>query len=90
MEQKLEIEIFDLKHAYDRMIEALNDLADIEDFADDSYKELNTIAEEINDLRIEKEAELERLQDEEYFEEQKEQWEKEQREQEREYWNSVL
>ena len=56
----LEIDIGDLKHAYDRIREALNDLKDV-DGLDEEYEQLHNIAEAINDLRIENENKLERL-----------------------------
>ena len=58
----LEIEIGDLRHAYEKMQEVLNDLKDV-DGLDDDYIELNEIAERINDLRIDKEVKLERLEE---------------------------
>lgn len=61
----LEIDIGDLRHAYDKMQEVLNDLKDV-DGLDDEYEQLNYIAEEINDFRIAKEVKLERLEELEY------------------------
>lgn len=58
----LEIEIGDLRHAYKKMQEVLNDLKDV-DGLDEDYIELNEIAERINDLRIDKEVKLERLEE---------------------------
>lgn len=58
----LEIEIGDLRHAYEKMQEVLNDLKDV-DGLDEDYIELNEIAERINDLRIDKEVKLERLEE---------------------------
>lgn len=58
----LEIDIGDLRHAYEKMQEVLNDLKDV-DGLDDDYIELNEIAERINDLRIDKEVKLERLEE---------------------------
>jgi hypothetical protein len=58
----LEIDIGDLRHAYQKMQEVLNDLKDV-DGLDDDYIELNEIAERINDLRIDKEVKLERLEE---------------------------
>lgn len=60
--EMLEIDIGDLKHAYNKMQEALNDLKDV-DGLDEQYNELHSIAEDINDLRIEKECKLERLEE---------------------------
>ena len=61
----LEIEIGDLRHAYKKMQEVLNDLKDV-DGLDDDYIELNEISERINDLRIDKEVRLEILEEIEY------------------------
>ena len=58
----LEIDIGDLRHAYEKMQEVLNDLKDVEGL-DEDYIELNEIAERINDLRIDKEVKLERLEE---------------------------
>ena len=58
----LEIDIGDLRHAYEKMQEVLNDLKDV-DGLDDDYIELNEIAERINDLRIDKEVKLEILEE---------------------------
>lgn len=60
--EMLEIDIGDLKHAYIKMQEVLNDLRAV-DGLDEEYKELHSIAESINDLRIDKEIELERLEE---------------------------
>ena len=58
----LEIDIGDLRHAYEKIQEVLNDLKDV-DGLDEDYIELNEIAERINDLRIDKEVKLERLEE---------------------------
>lgn len=60
--ERLETDIGDLKHAYEKMQEVLNDLREVEGL-DEQYNLLHTIAEEINDKRIENENELERLED---------------------------
>lgn len=60
--EMLEVDIGDLKNAYNRIQEALNDLKDV-DGLDEQYNELHSIAEDINDLRIEKECELERMEE---------------------------
>lgn len=57
----LEIDIENLKNAYDRIQEALNDLRDVEDFTEEQYRELFNIAEDINELRINNEVKLEKL-----------------------------
>lgn len=56
----LEVDIENLKDAYKRIQEALNDLKDV-DGLDEQYNELHSIAEDINDLRIQNESKLERL-----------------------------
>lgn len=58
----LEVDIENLKDAYKRIQEALNDLKDV-DGLDEQYNELHSIAEDINDLRIENENKLERLEE---------------------------
>lgn len=61
--EMIEVDIENLKDAYKRLKETLNDLNDIEDFSDEQYQLLHSIAEDINDLRIEKENKLERLEE---------------------------
>lgn len=61
--EMLEIDIENLKDAYNRIQEALNDLKDVENYSDAQYEELGYLAEDINDLRIEKENKLERLEE---------------------------
>ncbi len=58
--EMLEVDIEDLKDAYKRIQEALNDLKDV-DGLDEQYELLHSIAEDINDKRIENENKLERL-----------------------------
>ena len=64
MEEKdlLEIDIGDLKHAYEKMQEVLNDLKDVDGLAEE-YEQLNNIAEAINDMRIDKESKLESVEE---------------------------
>ena len=61
--EMIELDIENLKDAYKRLKETLNDLNDVEDFSDEQYQLLHSIAEDINDLRIEKENKLERLEE---------------------------
>lgn len=58
----LEIDIENKKHAYEKIQEALNDLIDVCGL-DEQYEELNDIAEEINDNRIDDEVRLERMEE---------------------------
>jgi len=60
--EMLEADIENLKDAYNRIQEALNDLRDVEGL-DEQYELLHNIAEEINDKRIENEVKLERLEE---------------------------
>lgn len=60
--ERLEKDIGDLKHAYEKMQEVLNDLREVEGL-DEQYNLLHTVAEDINDKRIKNENELERLED---------------------------
>lgn len=61
--EMLEIDIGDLRNAYEKIQEALNDLRDVEDFSEEQYQQLFNIAENINDLRINNECKLERLEE---------------------------
>lgn len=56
--EMIEVDIENLKDAYKRLKETLNDLKDVEDFSDEQYQLLHSIAEDINDLRIEKEKQI--------------------------------
>lgn len=58
----LEVDIENLKDAYKKIQEALNDLKEV-DGLDEQYNELHSIAEDINDLRIKNESKLERLEE---------------------------
>ncbi len=60
--EMLEVDIEDLKDAYKRIQEALNDLKDV-DGLDEQYELLHSIAEDINDRRIKLEVKLERLEE---------------------------
>lgn len=60
--EMLEVDVEDLKHAYDKLIEALYDLREVEGL-DEEYEELNNIAETINDTRIKRENKLERMEE---------------------------
>ena len=59
----LEVDIESLENAYDKMQEVLDNLKDVDDFSNTKYQELHSIAEDINDLKIEKEIELERMEE---------------------------
>lgn len=61
--EMLEIDIENLKDAHNRIQEALNDLRDVEGFTEEQYHQLFYIAEDINDLRINKEVKLEKMEE---------------------------
>lgn len=61
--EMLEVDIGDLRNAYDKIQEALNDLRDVEEFEESKYNDLFYIAESVNELRMEKEIKLERLEE---------------------------
>ncbi len=58
----LEIDIENKKHAYEKILEVLNDLKDVCGL-DEEYEELYNIAEDINESRIYDEARLERMEE---------------------------
>lgn len=86
--EELNIDIENIKDAYEKLQEVMNDLDDIEDLGEGLIDNLNYIAEEINGLRITKERKIEEIQEENYLQKNKKQWEKEQKDINNEYWNS--
>lgn len=56
----LKCDIKDLTTAYDCIHTAMDFLKDVEGFDNTKYEILNIIAEDINDLRIEKQVEFEK------------------------------
>lgn len=85
--EDLEVQIKDLKNAYTNVIEAMNNISDV-DGLDEEYTYLDTIAQLIDDKRISLEVELENLTEEAMYKENAEQWKREQKEQEYAYWQS--
>ena len=85
--EDLEVQLQDLKDAYDNLVSALNDLQDVEGL-DEQFRELDRIIQDVDDQRIELEERLENLEEEAYMQENKEQWKKEQRDQDYQYWKS--
>lgn len=59
----LEIDIKDINNASERIEEALNDLSEVEGFADEDYNYLQDIVDKLQTLRIEKENKMEILED---------------------------
>jgi hypothetical protein len=85
--EDLEVQIKDLKNAYTNVIEAMNNISDV-DGLDEEYTYLDTIAQLIDDKRTSFESELEDLKEEAYYKENEQQWKREQKEQEYAYWQS--
>lgn len=83
----LEADIQNLKDAYSELVKAMNNIVEI-DALDEQYKELELIADEIDDERLNLEIELEQLQEEQFLEENQEQWQKEKQEELTQFWNS--
>lgn len=85
--EDLEVQLQDVKDAYDNLVSALNDLQDVEGL-DEQFRELDRIIQDVDEQRIELEERLENLEEEAYMQENKEQWKKEQRDQDYQYWQS--
>ena len=85
--EDLEVQLQDVRDAYDNLVSALNDLQDVEGL-DEQFRELDRIIQDVDDQRIELEERLENLEEEAYMQENKEQWKKEQRDQDYQYWKS--
>ena len=87
--EKIEIDIQDLKNAYTNIVEAMNNIKDL-DGLDETYRSLDIALYDIEDMRIKLEVELENLEEEAYNKENAEKWKREQRDQDYEYRRSVL
>ena len=61
--ENLKFDIENLKDAYQLILRAKNCLVDTEDFTEQQYERLYDIGEEINDLRIELENKLKRMEE---------------------------
>lgn len=59
----LKLDINSLTKAHNKIENALNILAGIDDFSEKDFRELSDISEIINDLRIKKEVEFDRLEE---------------------------
>lgn len=87
--EEIKVDILNIKDAYDNILKAINDLADVNGL-DEEYKQLDYIVQVLDEKRIDLEAELENLEEEAMYKENEEQWKSEQKEQENQYWKSVL
>lgn len=87
--EMLEIDIENLKNAYTNIIELLNNIDGIDDL-DEDYKQLEKIAENIDNKRLDFENERDNLEEEAFYKENEEQWKLEHRQQEYDYENSKL
>lgn len=85
--EEIEVQITDLKNAYNDILSAINNLKDVEGL-DAEYEQLNTIADAIDERGTDLEKELEELKEQQYIKEHEEEWKAEKRELENEYWNS--
>lgn len=85
----IEVEIKDLKNAYTNIVEAINNFKDV-DGLDEEYKQLDLIAQAIDDKRLELECEEENLKEEAFYKENEQQWKAEQIQQEYDYENIKL
>lgn len=85
--EDLEVQLQDVKNAYQNLINGLNDLEGVEGL-DEQFIELDRIIRDVDEQRIELEARIEFLEEEAYMQENKEQWKKEQRDQDYQYWQS--
>jgi len=83
----LEADIQNLKDAYSELVKAMNNIVEI-DALDDQYKQLEKIADEIDNERINLEIELEQLEETMFYEENQEQWQKERQEELEQFWKS--
>jgi len=87
--QWLEANIQNLKDAYSELVKAMNNIVEI-DALDDQYKQLERIADEIDNERINLEIELEQLEETMFYEEKQEQWQKERQEELEQFWKSRI
>lgn len=81
--EKLEVDIKDLKNAYNDIVKAMNNILEI-DGLDDEYKQLEIIADVIDNKRISLEVDLENLKE----NEEDDVWEDDRQERESEYWST--
>ena len=58
--ERIEIDIQDLKNAYDDIVRAMNNIQDV-DGLDEQYKQLEILADEIDNKRISLEVDLENI-----------------------------
>jgi len=87
--EDLEVQLQDLKNAYQNLINGLNDLEGVEGL-DEQFIELDKIIQDVDNQRIELEARIEFLEEEAYMQENEQQWKKEQRDQDYQYWQSQI
>lgn len=78
--EELEVDIQNIKNACNKLVQAMNDIVDI-DGTDEQYQDLERIYDELDNERINLELALEQIEEENGFEEHQEQWEKERQEQ---------
>lgn len=82
--EELEVDIQNIKDAINKLVQAMNDIGDI-DGTDEQYQDLERIYDELDNERINLELALEQIEEDNGFEENKEQWKKEKEEQVEEF-----
>lgn len=87
--EQIEVDLEDLKNAYNDVISAMNNLKDIEGL-DEEYKQLDVILGILDDKRIDLEEKYERLEDEAYYKENELQWKSEKINESNEYWREAI
>ena len=85
--EDLEVEIKDLKNAYDDILKAMHNIAGTESLVEE-YQALESIADTVQDKQRDLEYELEELQEKEYYNANIETWKKEEKDLERQYWKT--
>ena len=85
----LEIQIKDLENACDNVIEAMNNIKDV-DGLDEEYKSLDLVLYAIDDLMVKLKVEQENLEDEAMYKENAEKWKREHKNEYYEYRKGAL
>lgn len=87
--EQIRVDIGDLENAYTNVIEAMNNINDVEGL-DEEYRQLDLIAQAIDKKKLDLQTELDYLEEEAFYKENELKWKEEQEEQEREYRRMVL
>lgn len=87
--ENLEVDIENIKDAYDKLIQAMNDIVDV-DGLDTQYQDLERIADDLDNEKINLEIVLGKIEEENEFKKNQEQWKKEIQEQNIEFEGSKI